>query len=63
MKKNLIRNNKNEIWYYENGKKIIGIHDNIHGYVSEIEGNLDNCEITNEERSKGINIEDLIKPE
>ena len=38
MKKNLIRKASNRIWYYENGKKIFGIHSKIYGDVSGISG-------------------------
>ena len=45
---------KNKLFYiYENSKKINGIHGNI-------SGNIDECEISNEDRKKGININDLI---
>jgi len=33
----------------------------IRGDVSGIRGDLDDCEITDEDRTKGINIEELLK--
>ena len=76
MKKQLKRV-KSETYYYENDEKIIGIHSNINdnvsyisgnvsyisGDVSGLSGNIDLCEITEEERQKGIKIEDLILEE
>lgn len=66
MKKQLKRV-KSETYYYENDEKIIGIHSNISGNlsgisgdVSGIRGDVDLCEITEEERQKGIKIEDLV---
>ena len=41
--------------------KFRGDVNGISGDVTKISGNLDECEISDEERSKGINIKDLIK--
>ena len=74
MKKKLQKINE-KIYYFENDKKILGRHKNILGYVSyirgdisnlsgnvsHISGDLDDCEISEEERSKGVNINDLLK--
>jgi hypothetical protein len=67
MKRNLIKNDK-EIYYFKDGKKILEVHSNISGNVSNIwgdvsgiRGDLDDCDITNKERKKGINIKNLIK--
>ena len=74
MKKKLTKV-KFEVYYYENNKKILGIHKSIWGYVSGIRGyvsgiwgdvsgiwgDLDLCEITVEDRKVGIKIEDLIE--
>jgi hypothetical protein len=84
-----------KLYYYENNKKIIGVHSKITGNVSgltgdvnglrgnvngltgnvseltgdvseltgiatNIEGDIDLCKITEEERKKTINIEELI---
>lgn len=43
---------------------VTGLFGNVSGLsgnCTNIVGNLDNCEITDEERKKGINIEELIK--
>ena len=43
---------------------ISGLHGDIsglYGDCSGIMGNIDNCEITDEEREKGVNIQDLIE--
>jgi hypothetical protein len=73
MKKKLIL--KKEIYFFENGVRVEGVHggirgnaryifgdvSNIFGDVSGIKGNIDDCEITDEERSKPVNIKDLIQ--
>ena len=73
MKKQLKRA-KIEVYYYKDNKKIIGAHENIRGDiseirgdisgisgdVSEIRGDIDLCEITEEERERGIAIEELV---
>jgi len=74
MKKVLTKIGTN-IYYLKDGVKIIGTHSKISGNVSNIsgdvsgirgdvtgiEGNLNEARITDEERSKGINISDLCK--
>ena len=94
--KKMLNFEKKETWYFVDGKRITGIHDNIWGNVSGITGNVtgitgdlsgitgnvsgiradvtgirgdvtdisgdvDACEITSDERKKGIDIKDLIK--
>ena len=75
--KKLLKRKKLELYYYKNSKKIVGTHNKISGNVSGISGNvsgisgnvsgisgdLDICEITEEERKRGILIEDLIEKE
>ena len=59
----------NELYYYDkNIKRKEGKNDNLSGNCSGLSGdctglsgNLTDCEITNEDRNKGINIEDLVK--
>jgi len=51
----------NELYYYDNGTKILIDKNNNATYPSNIWGNIDNCDISQEERLKGIDIEDLIK--
>ena len=75
MKKNLVNTNSQKLYYFINGKKIFGVHENIIGNVTGITGNvtgisgnvtgitgdIDKCKITDEERKSGINITDLIE--
>ena len=69
MKRVLIRI-KHKIYYYRNNKEILGVHEDIRGDesgisgdVSRISGDIDDCEISDEERKRGIKIEELIKEE
>ena len=55
------------IYYYKNGVRVEGAPDGITGDLSEIRGdlsgirgNLDECEITDKDREKGITIDELI---
>jgi hypothetical protein len=48
------------MYYYENGERIEGVPEDISGNLSSITGNLNDCEITEEERNRGIAIKDLI---
>jgi hypothetical protein len=64
--KKLLQKNTN-LYHIKDGIRIEGVHENISGNVNDIRGdvsgisgNLDDCEITDEEREKGININDLI---
>ena len=45
---------------YGNISRLYGNISGIYGNISGISGNIDNCEITDEERKKGIDINDLI---
>ena len=72
MKKALTRGGK--LYYYKDGEKVKGPHSEIRGevsglsgnvsrlkgYVSEIRGDVDACELTEEERSHGIQVNDLV---
>lgn len=74
MKTNLTRINS-ALYHYLNGKKLDGKNTNMSGNCSRLSGDcsglsgdcsnlrgdLDDCDITQEDREKGINIEDLIK--
>ena len=59
----------NELYHYDkNTKRKEGKNDNLigdctglSGDCSGLSGNLTDCEITNEDRNKGIDIEDLVK--
>ena len=62
MKRVLIRI-KHKTYYYRDNKDILGIHEGISGNVSGIRGDIDDCEISDEERKRGIKIEELIKEE
>ena len=66
--KKMLNFEKKETWYFVDGKRITGIHDNIsgdvtgiRGDVTGIRGDVDACEIMSAERKKGIEIKDLIK--
>ena len=67
---------KNELYYYKNNEKIIGIPSGLTGNVSGLlrgnvsgligdvsglRGDVNNCRITKREREKGVNIADLVK--
>ena len=59
--KRMLRKQKAELYYYERDIKKMGAHANVTGNISgKIEGDIDLCEITDGERRKGIDIEDLI---
>lgn len=60
MKKNLTKI-ENKIYHYKDGVRMEGVHKDITGDVSGIIGNLDDCEITQEERAKGVDISELVK--
>jgi len=47
------------IYYYEDGKCVDGVPVGISGDLSGISGDLDNCEITEEDRKRGITVEEL----
>jgi len=53
-----------ELYYYDkNGIKIPGLHSDLYGDISDLHGNIDLCEITEEERKAGIKVEDLVEDE
>ena len=67
MKKTLTRT-PYETYYYEDSERIEGVPKDITGNLSGVRGNLsgilgnlDDCDITDEEREKGISINELIK--
>ena len=67
MKKSLTRT-PYETYYYEDSERIEGVPKDITGNLSGVRGNLsgilgnlDDCDITDEEREKGISINELIK--
>ena len=62
MKKLLKRIESKCYWIDENGNRRDGVHAGISGNVSGIWGNVDKCELTVDERNKGVRIEDLIAP-
>ena len=56
------------IFYCDNGKRIEGAPSDVRGDLSGVRGDLsgvsgdlDDCEISDDDREKGIDIEDLIK--
>ena len=58
--KKLLKKIENELFYFENGNKILGANKNLRGDCSGLRGDLDLCEISKKERKNGINIIDLI---
>jgi len=67
MKRLLTKKNK-PIYHYKDGVRVDGAPESVSGDLlgitgdlTGVSGNLNNCEITNKERAKGIDIEDLIK--
>lgn len=67
MKRALTKEPKIGIYYYEGNEKKYGAHADLRGDVSGISGNVSDirgdislCEITKEERDRGINILDLV---
>jgi hypothetical protein len=47
--KRMLKRQTTEVYYYKNNVKIIGVHSAIKGNVSAIKGDVDLCEITDEE--------------
>ena len=74
MKKNLTKQNTRELYFYKDGvKKIVDYKDKstypselygdisgLYGDCDNIKGDLDDCDITDEDRKKGIDIQNLI---
>ena len=50
-----------KVFYFKDSGKVSGSHDKLWGNCSRLSGNLDDCEITDEERKQGIKIKELIK--
>ena len=69
MRKALTIKVSNKLYYYDKnikrkeGKndKMSGDCSGLNGNCSGLRGDLTDCEITNEDRYKGINIEDLVR--
>ena len=59
MKKALTRINS-EKFYFVDGKKIQGTPERVRGNLSGVRGDIDDCELTDEDRKNGINIENLV---
>ena len=49
------------IFHFVDGKRIEGAPPDVCGNLSGVSGDLDDCEISDDDREKGIDIEDLIK--
>ena len=56
------------IYHYKDGKRIKGVPEGISGDLTGVRGDLlgvrgdlDECEITQEDRKRGIDVEDLIE--
>jgi len=63
MKRALEKTKPDVLWYYDDGIRREGVPAGITGNLTGIKGDLSACEITYEDREKGINIEDLINKE
>ena len=50
-----------KIWHYQDGKTVGGAPSGVRGDLSGVRGEIDDCEITDEERKRGISIKELIK--
>ncbi len=69
MIRTLTKNSK-EIYYIIDGKRINGVPPGVSGDMTGVSGdmtgvwgNLTDCKITDEDRKKGIDISELIKPQ
>ena len=60
MKKELTRI-ESKIYHYQDGKKVDGAPAGVRGDLSGVQGDLDECDIAEKDRAKGIYINDLIK--
>ena len=60
MKAKLTRVENKTYYFDENGDRHDGVPVGIQGDLSGIRGNLDDCEITEGDRLRGINIVELI---
>ena len=58
--KRVLTRMKNEYYYFVDGERIVGSPDGITGDLSDIRGNLDDCEISEAERAAGVDVSDLI---
>jgi len=47
-------------WIDDKGDKHEGVPSGLRGDVSGLRGDVDDCSITQEERNKGVNINDLV---
>jgi hypothetical protein len=50
-----------EIYFYVDGERKEAAPPGVTGDLSGVRGDLDACEITEEDRNRGIDIKDLIK--
>ena len=75
MKKLLTKIKQQDIYYYKDNEKIVIDRNNkstypsglrgdiseLRGDCTDIKGDIDNCELTDKDRERRINIEDLIE--
>ena len=47
-------------WYYKDGARVPGHPPGVFGDLTGVRGDLDDCEITQEDRKAGIHISELI---
>ena len=50
-----------KIWHFLNGNKVEGAPFGITGNLTGIRGDLTDCELTEEERERGVSVEELIE--
>ena len=66
----MLKRVKNTLYHYVDGKRTEGAHSKItgdvsglSGDVSGLSGNVDDCGLTDEQRSQGVDINTLVEPD
>ena len=59
--KKLLTKIEYNLYHIKDGVRIKGVHSKLSGDVSGLSGDVSDCEITEEDRAKGIDISELIK--
>ena len=60
MKKALKKIKSGEIFHFVDGEKISGAPSGLIGDVSGLSGDIDSCEISDEDRLRGIDISEIV---
>jgi len=55
-----LKKTESQIYYFSEGRRIDGPHDLISGDVSGLSGDIDACELTDEERAAGVDVTKLV---